>query len=167
MSPARPSAVIVAALTASAAACAYNPLFPDPRGPAERAHELDARCSRPPETLDAEALSAAAIEGVEPAYAYVQSGNDRAARLRGARLHIRPQPNFSAETLHRSLECHEARVVTGRAGALADDPYILPGSWLDIDAQSTGDGFVVAVVIDDVDKARQVLARARRFASSR
>jgi len=146
------------------AACAYNPLYPDVRSPAQHAHELDARCMLAPEDATAAALAPGVVEGVEPAYGTVQSGNDRALRLRGARLHFRPEPGFSPESLHRSLECHEARVVTGRAPERPDDPYTLPGGWLDIDVTSAGDGFVVAVVTDDIPTARRVLDRARRFA---
>ena len=144
--------------------CAYNPLFPDARSVSSRGHELDERCARSSEAGDAPALSAAVIENVAPSYASVQSGNDRAVRLRGARLRFLPQPAFSAESIRRSLECHQARVVTGRAPALVDDPYTLPDTWLDIDVASAGDGFVVAVASDDISKAREVLERARRFA---
>lgn len=144
--------------------CAYNPLFPDVRSAEDRAHELDARCAHSSEAGDAAALAPAAVEEVSPAYSSVQSGNDRVVRLRGARLRIRPEPNFSAESLRRGLECHAARVVTGRTPAVADDPYVLPGTWLDLDVASAGDGFVVAVTTDDIAQARQVLERAQRFA---
>jgi hypothetical protein len=56
--------------------------------------------------------------------------------------------------------------VTGRIVGPSDDPYSLPATWLDIEASSTGDGFAVAVLTDDVQKAREVLARARRFAAA-
>jgi hypothetical protein len=167
VTPVRPFARALAAWAlagATTAACAYNPLFPDPRGAEQRAHELDDRCARTSEATDAPALSPAVVEGVEPAYGAVQSGNDRAFRLRGARLRIAPRPEFSTESLRRSLECHEARVTLGGAAPLADDPFVLAGSWIDIDVSSTGDGFVVAVVVDDIPKARVVLARARSYA---
>jgi hypothetical protein len=144
--------------------CAYNPLFPDPRTASSRAHDLDERCARSSEAGDAPALSAAVIEDVAPSYASVQSGNDRVVRMRGARLRFLPQAAFSAESIRRSLECHQARVVTGRAPALPNDPYTLPDTWLDLDVTSAGDGFVVAITTDDFAKAREVLERARRFA---
>jgi hypothetical protein len=72
---------------------------------------------------------------------------------------------MTAEQLERRLECHEARV-TEEGGAASDDPFALGGTWLEIKTDSTGDGFVVAVLVDDHDKALQVLDRARRFAGS-
>lgn len=145
--------------------CAYNPLFPDIRTAADRAHAVQPRCTRSSETADAHVLSAEIIESVQPAYNHVASGNDRAARLAGARVQIRPESSFSAQTLQLSLECHQARVVTGAAEERPDDPYSLPGTWLDIRAESTGDGFVVLVLVDRDEQARKVLARAQRFAA--
>jgi hypothetical protein len=74
----------------------------------------------------------------------------------------------SRESLQRSLECHEARGLLGQLGAVGDDdPYVLPDVWLDISAESEGDGFVVLVRTDDLAAARRVLERARRFAARR
>lgn len=155
------------ALFGSVVACAYNPFFPDIRTANDRAREVAPRCSREPELAVAAALSPSLVEGVEPAYSYVASANDRVPRLRGARLRVRPEPSVSTESLQRTLECHEARVTMGAVAALSDDPFALPGTWLDINATSTGDGFVVAILVDNHEKAQQVLDRARRFAASR
>jgi hypothetical protein len=125
------------------------------------------KCVRESERQAAPALSASLVETVEPAYSTVPSGNDRAIRLRGARLHLRPALNVSAEALQRTLECHQARVTLGDAPASADDPYVLPGAWLDIDVDSSGDGMVAAVLVDRFEDARRVLDRARTFASMR
>jgi hypothetical protein len=94
------------------------------------------------------------------------SGNDRFVHLRGARLHIRPDLNVSAESLQRTLECHEVRVTLGGARELNDDPYVLPGAWLDIRVDSGGDGLVAAVLVDEFEDARRVLERARSFAAA-
>jgi hypothetical protein len=56
-------------------------------------------------------------------------------------------------------------VVLGAALARDEDPYVLPGVWLDIDAESEGDGFVVTVQTDALPIAEGVLERARRFAA--
>ncbi|HXN34226.1 MAG TPA: hypothetical protein VN894_20335 [Polyangiaceae bacterium] len=109
-------------------------------------------------------LAPSAIEAVEPSFAYVpSSASMREARLRGARLSLHPAPNLSRESLQRSLECHQSRVLLGREPALPDDPYVLTGAWLDIGAASTGDGFVVDVQADTFPDAQRVLERARRF----
>jgi hypothetical protein len=147
--------------------CAYNPLFPDMRTPADRARAIAPRCTHGAAASEAQMLSPALIEGVDPAYAHVPSGNGPIPRLRGALLHVRPDPSLSAESLERTLQCHEARLTMGTAEQLADDPFMMAGTWLDITTQSVGYGFVVAIEVDDFETARQVLERARRFAAPR
>jgi hypothetical protein len=144
----------------------WLPLLPDNRTPADHARAMATKCARESEHQAAGALSASLVETVEPAYSTVASGNDRAIRLRGARLHLRPSLNESAESIERVLECHQARVTLGESVAIADDPYVLRGAWLDIDVDSTGDGLIASVRTDRFDDARNVLERARRFASA-
>ena len=161
--------LLLAAAVACAAGCAGVPfLLPDTRGPADEARAIEPRCAGFTEEAAAPMLSPAAIDAVEPAYSYVKAGpDDHEARLRGARIRIKPLPGFSREALARHLECHEARVTLGRVAARADDPYVLPGTWLDIDVDSEGDGFVVLVRTDEIALARRVLERGRSFAASR
>ncbi len=142
----------------------WLPFLPDTRTPADHARAMTAKCARESEQQAAGALSASLVETVEPAYSTVASGNDRAIRLRGARLHLRPVVNESPEALERALECHQARVTLGESPAMTNDPYVLGGAWLDIDVDSTGDGLVAAVRVDGFEDARRVLDRARRFA---
>jgi hypothetical protein len=153
-----------------ACACEYNPLLPDTRTPADFARNVTPRCAGFTEDAAAPLLSASAVDSVEPSYSHVQSGpGDREARLRGARIHVRPLPGFSPESIARSLECHESRVVLGATAPAADDPYSLAGHWLDIDVTSAGDGFVVRVEPQEraaSDAAREILARAKRFTST-
>ena len=128
---------------------------------------MAAKCAHESEQQSAPAVSSSLVEAVEPAYSTVPTGNDRAIRLRGARLHLRPSLNVSAETLQRTLECHQVRVTLGEASEIPDDPYVLRGAWLDIDVGSSGDGLVASVLVDRFDDARRVLDRARDFASER
>ncbi len=148
-------------------ACGWFPFLPDTRTPADRARAMAAKCTQESEQQAAGALSPSLVEAVEPAYSTVPSGNDRIIRLRGARLHLRPTLNVSAEALQRTLECHQARVTLGDSPAVADDPYVLPGAWLAIDVESGGDGLVAAVLVDRFDDARRILDRARSFATIR
>jgi hypothetical protein len=159
----------ILALATCLVACSGVPfLVPDTRTPADHARELEPKCKDFGEAAVAPMLAPSAIDAVEPAYSYVKSGPvDREARLRGARIHIKPLPGFSKETIARSVECHEARVLLGQAPARSDDPYVLPEHWLDIEVESEGDGFAVLVRSDEMDIARQVLARAQRYASAR
>jgi hypothetical protein len=141
---------------------------PDTRTPADHAREVAPRCHGFPEEAAAPLLSSSAIDSVEPAYSYVQSGpGDRQARLRGARIHLRPIAALSRESIARSLECHESRVVLGGTPPRADDPYAIADRWLDVDVDSEKDGFVVRVQTDDLPTARDVLERAKRFAAAR
>ena len=164
-----PMRLAVLALAFAVAGCGGIPfLVPDTRTAADHARQVEAKCTGFGEEAAAPLLSPAIVDSVDAAYSYVQSGPvDREARLRGARIHVKPQPGFSREMLARNLECHESRVVLRRAAAQADDPYVLPDEWLDIDVDSEGDGFVVLVRADDVEVARRVLERAQRFAASR
>lgn len=161
---ARPVLLFAACLVA----CSGVPfLVPDTRTAADHAHELEPKCRDFGETVVAPVLAPGVIDSVEPAYSYVKSGPvDREARLRGARIHIKPLAGFSKETIARSVECHEARVVLGQAPARVDDPYVLPGHWIDIDVESEGDGFAILVRADEMDIARELLARAQRYSVS-
>jgi hypothetical protein len=160
----------VLALASALVGCSGIPgLVPDTRTAADHAREVEPKCKGfGEEEAATPLLSASIVDSVEPAYSHVQSGPvDREARLRGASLHVKPLPGFSRESLTRNLECHEARVMLGRVTALADDPYVLAGNWLDIDVDSDGDGFVVQVRADSIEVARQILDRAQRFAGVR
>ena len=155
----------VVVLTSTLAGCGGIPfLSPDMRTPADRARDVEPKCQGFGDETAAPLLSRGAVDSVEPAYSHVQSGPvSREPRLRGARIHVRPLPGLSREAMDRTLECHEARVMLGRVPAGVDDPYVLEGSWLDIDVDSEGDGFVVSVLGDDRDTAQRVLERAQRF----
>jgi hypothetical protein len=93
------------------------------------------------------------------------AGGDR--RLRGANLHMRPTVGTPVGVLQRALECHEAAVVLGDAPELLpEDPFVLPGIWLEIDVSATNEGLVAAVLADSPDDARRVVERAHKFAPS-
>ena len=137
----------------------------DTRTAEERARETLPHCAGGPAELEARAVSPQLIEQVEPAYARVPSGNDNSIRLRGARLHVRPDLNVSPELLQRALECHQTRVTLGSAPAIDDDPYVLGGTWLDIRVDSVGDGLVASVLTDRTADAHRILDRARLYAA--
>jgi hypothetical protein len=144
--------------------CMLSPL-PDTRTPADRARAVESRCRNLNEGPAGQLYSPDAVDRVEPAYSYVATGNDRRANLRGAAIHLRPLPGLSAESMTRSLECHQASLTLGGGQEIPDDPYVLPGRWLDLEVSSEGDGFVAFARIDSIADARLVLDRARRFAA--
>jgi hypothetical protein len=138
---------------------------PVTKTPADQAHDLDKKCRG---FSDPGALSSllpdSAIDSVEPAYSHVV--DPPADHLRGAKIHVRPLPGISKETLTRTLECHEAGVVLGTVPATEGDPYTLPQHWLDFDVDSDGDAFIVLVrtgVEENIKDAQAVLARTRSY----
>jgi hypothetical protein len=143
------------------------PFVPESRTPLDRARNLEPHCKTFREAATAQLYSPEVVDRVDPAYSYVASGSDRRANLSGAAVHVRPLPGLSPETMTRSLECHQASIILGSAPASEDDPYVLPGRWLDLDVSSEGDGFVAYARINSIPDAREVLDRARRFAASR
>jgi hypothetical protein len=153
----------LALVGALAGGCLLSPL-PDLRTPADRAHDIEPRCEGVDEAGVVLLLSPKVVDTVKPAYTTMGSGPvDREARLRGSRIELRPLPGMSSESLTRTLECHQVRATLGQTPSRDDDPYVLPGRWVDIDVDSGKDGFVVLVRGDTFEQARQILERARRF----
>jgi hypothetical protein len=163
----RSRAIPVALAAFCCAGCSFYRSLVGTQTPAEHAHAIDLRCKSFQDAAARTLLGPEAIEAVEPAYSYVLSGNDHRSNLRGARLLVRPLPGLSAEALTRSLECHEASAVLRGVALADDDPYVLPGDWVNFDVSSEGDGFVVLARVLDIEEARLVLARAKRFVQQR
>jgi hypothetical protein len=110
-----------------------------------------------------------AIESAEPLY--VRTSRDSAgasARLQGALLYIRAIQGVTVEWLDRALECHSARRELGKIpdNVARNDPFWLPGRTVDIDVQSTGHGYRVAIRGDTPNDAQEVLIRANAFAAT-
>jgi hypothetical protein len=144
-------------------ACAFFSPIPDARGPADRAHELDVQCRDLSEATAAPRLAREAIDSVEPLMSRVQSGTNSETRLLGAKLHVKPSSGLTRELLTRELQCHEARVLLGKAAPLTDDPYSAAPAWIDIHVDSEDNGFVVRVESFDFETANAELARAKRY----
>jgi hypothetical protein len=54
----------------------------------------------------------------------------------------------------------------GDATELHEDPYVLAGSWLDIQASSPDEGLVAVVLNSSVKDARRAVDSARKFANA-
>jgi hypothetical protein len=146
--------------------CSWFPLLPDKRTAVDRAHELDDTCKEDAGPLAADALSPSIIESIQAAYLHVNQGAGGDLRLHGAELHMRPTVSMPVGVLQRALECHEAAVTLGDASELPDDPYVLSGSWLQIDVSVTNEGLMAVVLANSADDARRVMERAHEFAPS-
>jgi hypothetical protein len=163
-----PALALLAWLPASTGSCRIFSPLPDMRTALDHAREIEPRCKGLPGPPLLETLPPTAIDSVEPAYSYVQSGPvSPEARLRGARIRVRPLPGLSREALTRSLECHEVEVTLGGAPPDQDDPFVSAGLWLDVDVDSERDGFSVFIRTDEFTDAQQVVERARRYAAKR
>jgi hypothetical protein len=146
--------------------CSWFPLLPDNRSTVDRAHELADSCEEDAGSLAADALSPSIIESVQAAYMHVNQGAGGDLRLGGVNLHMRPTVNMPVGVLQRALACHQAAVTLGSAPELPEDPYVLPGRWLEIDVSPTNQGLMAAVLTDSPDDARRVIERAHKFAPS-
>jgi hypothetical protein len=153
-------------LACGSASCSIWSMLSDSRTPADHAHAVESRCRDFADAGASKLLSPDSVDSVEPAYSYVQSGNDRRPNLRGARIQIKPLPGLALQSMTRTLECHQAAVILRGEASPADDPYVLPGRWVDFDVSSADDGFVILARVISIEDARLVLARAKRFAAS-
>jgi hypothetical protein len=157
---------VVASALSGCGSCSWFPLLPDDRSIVDHAHELDEICEEDAGPPVADAFSPSIVESVQAAYVHMNAGAGGDLRLRGVNLHLRPTVNMPVGVLQRSLECHEAAVVLGNAMEVPQDPYVLPGAWLDITVSATSEGLMAAVLTDRPDDARRVVERAHNFAPS-
>jgi hypothetical protein len=84
----------------------------------------------------------------------------RSARLRRGLLVL--ALGATAQSLERTLEC-ESAVVRRKSAPPADDTFVLPRRWIDVDVDTEADGFVAFVRADTIDDARRIRARAERY----
>jgi hypothetical protein len=118
---------------------------------------------------DLRLLQSTTVLKAEPLYSHVVTGkNDSEERVTGAKLLIRPPDDVSAEHLTRILQCHSAKVLLGQVDAsqFADDPYVLPDSWVDIDVKPQSGNFLVTLRTDNIPDGLSVLHRATAFAET-
>jgi hypothetical protein len=103
------------------------------------------------------------IASVEPIYDRITSSKaGMSARLSGANVTFRAVPGLTAEWLQRSIDCHLARNASlGHVVPEMPDCPLVPRG-VSARVRSAGGGFVVEVRGDDMDTAREVLARAQR-----
>jgi hypothetical protein len=114
---------------------------------------------------DARVLESTPVLHVEGRYSYNESGINT---VTATRIVLRPPDGLSASRMTRVLQCHNARVVLGRADAvqLPDDPYALRDAWLDIDVTEEAGNYVAVVTADTVADNIRVFRRARAFGAA-
>jgi hypothetical protein len=157
---------VVAALPCFAPACESSR---PPKTPADQATFVErTRCL--PEDDDKQLtpiLSCEALQGVRPLYNTIEGTKSGVqSELRGAVLAVSALPGVTAEWLDRALECHGARALLGHLSPAANDPFFVPGTFVDVDVLPAKDGFDIEVVAYSSEDARAVLDRATAFAKA-
>jgi hypothetical protein len=136
-----------------------------PKPPRAQAAAVEARCEASPSATDQRIVDPRNVEGVEPLYAIVDSRpNGMESRLIGAKVHLRNVEGVTAEGVSHAIACHSARETL--RGAPTTCPYSIPDRWVDIQVKADGDGYDVLLQGEDGEEARQILERARTFASN-
>jgi hypothetical protein len=145
-------------------------LFPSPestRSPVEVAETYVKQCKV--EDDDSRVIDVSNILSVAPAYATVPTSNNNSqTRLLGAEIRLRAQPGLSRVWVDHVLRCHESARLRG-ASTMADadnDPFWLPGKWLDVDVREDQGLFVVQLTHYEVAPAKAELERARRASAT-
>jgi hypothetical protein len=131
----------------------------------ERAEMLErTRCDAASERIVAPILSGEAIDDVEAIHISSMEDGTPVARLYGAKLAVKTQPNVTAEILDRALECHAARRVLGRSNAAVspNDPLAL-GVLVEVEVTSARDGYRIALIADKPGDAEGIVTRANRL----
>ena len=119
---------------------------------------------------DDQVLKSATVLKVSPIYGHVHTSyNDYEARVNGATILVQPPAGVSVEQMNRVVQCHSARALLGEIDQtqLSNDPYWLPGTWLNIDVKQEPGGYAISIVADNVEHGLKVLARANAQSETR
>jgi hypothetical protein len=153
-------------VAAATAACAEQ----SARTPADLAAFMErTRCaSDDDDKAIAPVLNGSAVQRIEPLLGTIGGAKSGPMpELRGVTVIVVALPGITAEWLDRALECHSAKEVLGHEPAPSDDPFWLPGSFVNIDVTSDRDGFNVAIIGYSANDAQQILARSTSFAKAK
>ncbi len=106
------------------------------------------------------------ISGVEPFVQNVSGSKGQQPRQMGAIVTFRAVPGLTVEWLQRSVDCQIARsaALGYVVPEMPDCPLIPKG--VEAHVRSSGTGFKVEIRSDDPTTAREILARADRFAAT-
>lgn len=148
----------------AAAACAASP---PPEAQAARVEHEQCDASRSGD--EGALLRDVQVLRAQPLYSHIITrNNDTEDRVVGARLVVRPPPGVTAETLTRALQCHSARALLGQVDTteFGDDPFWLPGAWLDIEVKSEDGNFAVELRANSVAEGLKTFHSATAFAEA-
>jgi hypothetical protein len=159
---------VLAWLGCLACACGSQP---PPSAKAVTAEQI--QCTRSP-TVDEEQvlrlMQGTTVIKSQPLYSLVPTKADQPeARVNGATLVVQPAAGVTAEEMTRALQCHSARAVLSQtsSSSFAVDPFVLPGSWLDINVEQMQGRYAVTIAARNVHDGLRVLQNANAFAENR
>ena len=138
--------------------------LPSSASPQAKAAEFEKlHCMNATPERTSQAFKDSHVLQVEPLLARVHA-ND--VHTIGASLRMAPPKGVTAEQLNEILQCHSASMLLERNNeqGTANDPYFLPGAWLEISVKSEIGTVSVNVAADNVHDGLLVLQRAKDFA---
>jgi hypothetical protein len=127
------------------------------------------QCTDAQATGELSILQNTAVLSAEPTYFYpTTAGASGGGTVTGAKLLVRPPPGVSSLDMTRALQCHSAKMLLGQVdpATFRDDPYSLPGAWVDIDVKPEGGNLAVRVTADRVPENLALVHRAMAFADA-
>jgi hypothetical protein len=139
--------------------------------PAARAAQVEhLQCDESTSAQEAaRVLETTKVIASEPIYSNVPTADEGVEhRVNGAKLVVRPPEGVSPERMTRILQCHSARELLRQADRveLANDPYWLPGAWIEIRVTPEDGNYAVTLEADTIGKSLQVYARAVAYADA-
>jgi hypothetical protein len=116
--------------------------------------------------VDRSIIASATVLDVGAQYSSHTSG---VSQVFATRIMMRPPEGVSVDRMTRILQCHAAREALGRADGepIANDPFYLPHTWLDISVREQDGDFVAVIGADTTDQNLAVLRRAKAYAATR
>ena len=118
---------------------------------------------------DVRTIEGLRVLSVEPVYSYMHNGRTGSdQRIKAVRLLVRPPSNVTPQALVGDVQCHSAHMVLGRqqSSRIENDPFWLPGAWLDIALEPDGANCALTITAEGIDPNLQILRLARAFASA-
>jgi hypothetical protein len=135
---------------------------------ATAAQESARYCDGDTEKTTQEVISA--VHEAQPLFVKINTGKRSTATksyLLGAKLLIEARQGMTAQSLERTLRCHQARRVMEPDPAAELDPFSLANSWIDIQVQPDHSGFIVLLRGQTPEESQVIDARAQEFINSR
>jgi hypothetical protein len=104
------------------------------------------------------------MDGVEPLYSFEDlEPTGTTSHLVGAKVHLRHIDAPNPDAVRHALACESARETLSSAPSRS--PYSVPDGRVDIQVEPSKGGYDVLLRSSDVHQAREILDRAKAFAS--